>query len=394
MDCKSSSDASGSILDYLLGKACSYLLAPFQSLDSFIFVILGPFKAVLDVNFKTGWPYLISAVILAWWVFICGKRKGVISSNQSFKAFLFPREIFQHRSAILDYKFALVDLTISGLVYMPFIAGLSMLVYKALLHVLPSMPILSKSVVVTFLVGVILVDLGSFLGHLMMHKVPMLWKFHVVHHSAEVLTPATFYRVHPIETLVNAVVGSILSAVVAAVYATMSHEDMTLLSIAGVNAATFLFLLGGSVLRHTHIWLSFGFMNWIIVSPAQHQIHHSQDPKHWDKNFGYMLAIWDGILGSLYVPRNRENIRYGIPDHDPKDLSSVTQLYFQPFYAVLGLGRKRQIEAETISTQDLPISSLQHNSPPKAPSIGVREPTQAQWNASVHALASSPNRDS
>jgi sterol desaturase/sphingolipid hydroxylase (fatty acid hydroxylase superfamily) len=393
MGCQGYAENSSLIIDYVLGKACAYLIAPFQSLDSFLVAISAPLKAVADVNFKTGWPYLISAVILAWWVFSCGKRKGVIPPTKSFKAFLFPREVFQHRSAILDYKFALVDLGMGGLLYMPLIAGLSMLLYKVLLYVIPPTPLFSKNVILTFIVGVVLVDLGSFLGHLMMHKVPILWKFHVVHHSAEVLTPATFYRVHPVETAVNALVGTILSALVAIVYVTMSHEELTLLSIAGVNAVTFLFLLSGSVLRHTHIWLSFGFMNWIIVSPAQHQIHHSQDPKHWDKNFGYMLAIWDGILGSLYVPRGRENIRYGVPDQDAKDLSTVTQLYFKPFRNALGLYRRTEIKSTDMPLQDMPILAFQHDTSPRVSLVRGPEVKLVKWNAGVPVPGSNHNND-
>ena len=94
-------------------------------------------------------------------------------------------------------------------------------------------------------------------------------------------------------------------------------------------------MLAGGVLRHTNVWVSFGFLNWLIISPAQHQIHHSRDPKHWDKNFGYMLAVWDLLFHTLSVPRLRENLKFGIQGQDHSEFSSIAKLYFQPFSKVL-----------------------------------------------------------
>ena len=59
-------------------------------------------------------------------------------------------------------------------------------------------------------------------------------------------------------------------------------------------------------------------------------IHHSLDAKHWSKNYGFIFAVWDGLFGSLYVPRSREILRLGVPS-DSRDFSSVTKLYFLPF---------------------------------------------------------------
>jgi sterol desaturase/sphingolipid hydroxylase (fatty acid hydroxylase superfamily) len=68
--------------------------------------------------------------------------------------------------------------------------------------------------------------------------------------------------------------------------------------ILGVNSFGLLFNHLGANLRHSHIPLSFGRLERWLLSPAQHQIHHSADPRHHDKNFGTFLAFWDHWAGS------------------------------------------------------------------------------------------------
>ena len=65
----------------------------------------------------------------------------------------------------------------------------------------------------------------------------------------------------------------------------------------GVNIFIFLFNVFGSNLRHSHIGISYWkWLEFILISPAQHHLHHSVSKEHHDKNFGVSLAIWDWIL--------------------------------------------------------------------------------------------------
>jgi sterol desaturase/sphingolipid hydroxylase (fatty acid hydroxylase superfamily) len=184
----------------------------------------------------------------------------------------------------------------------------------------------------TFVLAVLLMDFGFFLSHYLMHRIPVLWHFHQVHHSAVVLTPVTVYRVHPLEGMVNGIVSAAVGALAAACYTSLSDQHLNFASLFGLNIITFAFFLGGNVLRHSHIWLSYGsWLSWILISPAQHQIHHSSAEKHWNKNFGYIFAVWDICFGSLYIPESREGLRFGIPNLDPAEFSTVSRLYFRPF---------------------------------------------------------------
>jgi len=83
--------------------------------------------------------------------------------------------------------------------------------------------------------------------------------------------------------------------------------------------------------RHSHVWLSFGpFWSRIFSSPAQHQCHHGTAPEHIDVNYGLVLSIWDGMAGTLYVPRGKEDVRYGLVG-ERRPFPTVRSMYLSPF---------------------------------------------------------------
>jgi sterol desaturase/sphingolipid hydroxylase (fatty acid hydroxylase superfamily) len=85
--------------------------------------------------------------------------------------------------------------------------------------------------------------------------------------------------------------------------------------IGSANAGYVIFIIFGANLRH--IWLSFVPMpGQIFISRAQHQIHHSLERKHYNKNYGEAFAIWDRMFGSLYVPKSHENVQHGLSDEN------------------------------------------------------------------------------
>jgi sterol desaturase/sphingolipid hydroxylase (fatty acid hydroxylase superfamily) len=98
------------------------------------------------------------------------------------------------------------------------------------------------------------------------------------------------------------------------------------------NIALMLFLVTYGHLRHSHMWIPFtGVAGRILQSPAHHQIHHSDNPAHWDKNLGFALAVWDWAFGTLYVPGvERETIRFGVGPTEG-EFATVSRNYFMPF---------------------------------------------------------------
>lgn len=322
-----------------IAKVAEILLAPFQSWESLLAALLGIPHALTEFGSRTAWVYLLSSAVLACVLYWVRKRTGKIEADVSLRTFLCPPEIYLQRSAVVDYQYVAIDLTIRAVIYAPLMSGITLLLYKALQPLatrafvldLSAMDPLACAIVLT--AGtVVAADFGLFITHYLMHRVPILWIFHEVHHSAEVLTPVTVYRHHPVEGLVNACVASVISALGASAFTAIRGSEVNIITIHGTNILIFLFFAVAFQLRHSHIWLSYGpVLGHIFISPAQHQIHHSIDPKHQNKNFGFLFATWDLLLGSLYVPRHRETLQYGMPGANPEDFSSVAKLYFLPF---------------------------------------------------------------
>ncbi len=163
-------------------------------------------------------------------------------------------------------------------------------------------------------------DGTRFLLHRALHRYPVLWRFHSVHHSATTLTPLTFFRVHPIESILYRLRSVLSVGVVAGCMYWLGQvgsatETVSPYVIFGVPAVGFLLNTIVGNLRHSHIFLSFGSSveRWLI-SPAQHQLHHSAESKHWNRNFGTWLAIWDRWSDTLLLSDTEtpETITFGL----------------------------------------------------------------------------------
>jgi len=112
--------------------------------------------------------------------------------------------------------------------------------------------------------------------------------------------------------------------------------------VLGVDVVGFALAALGGNLRHSHVWLSYGpWLERWFISPAQHQIHHSRDPRDHDRNFGAGLAVWDWVFGSLSLAGPRRRLRFGLAaqNHGP-DLASAL---VDPVRACLG-GKESEVD--------------------------------------------------
>jgi sterol desaturase/sphingolipid hydroxylase (fatty acid hydroxylase superfamily) len=167
----------------------------------------------------------------------------------------------------------------------------------------------------------IVIDFCTYWVHRIHHETPILWPFHSLHHSAEVLTPITVFRKHPIYDLFSDVARGILLGGVLGLILGLFVGSVSAMAVFNVNIFYFLFNVLGSNFRHSHIWFSYGRrLEHILISPAQHQIHHSLDVAHHNKNYGEVLAIWDWMFGTLYVPQREEVLSFGLADEHGRRL--------------------------------------------------------------------------
>ena len=288
--------------------------------------------------------YLATAVVMAFfsWLYYRHLTKGEKpdNANEGFLRYILRKDVLLHRSAIQDYLYFLLN----GLIYSGLIAQLLISTHFFMVLFYHSLegafgehkdPIIASSLWTLILYTVIytlFLDFAIFITHLAQHKIPVLWEFHKVHHSAEVLTPVTLYRMHPVDLFFSGIVASLLAGLAFAGFYYLTSEEPVAYEIMGLNIVVFLFYLLGYNLRHSQVWLSYPqWLSHILISPAQHQIHHSTDPRHFDKNMGLIFAFWDKIFGTLYVPKKYEKISYGINKKQPNPFRNVGEMYWLPF---------------------------------------------------------------
>jgi len=299
--------------------------------------LVGPFVYPLLPQTRFYWLYVLTALLMAYIVYLragSGHAPGV-----RFFDFLLPRSVYLHRSALVDYRYFIVNhfsfvfLLAPLLLSAPFVAGMTNAMLGELMGLSPQWGSGGFGAIVVYTVVVALAyDFGIFAGHTLLHRVPTLWEFHKVHHSAEVLTPVTVYRVHPLEDLLYGLLTGTLTGFAHGAFSYLAGETISTATVLNVDAALFAFYVVGYNLRHSHIWLAYpAWLSHVLVSPAQHQIHHSTDPRHLDKNIGFMFAVWDWMAGSLYVPKAREALNFGLGDDAAAgDYDGVLALYLVP----------------------------------------------------------------
>jgi sterol desaturase/sphingolipid hydroxylase (fatty acid hydroxylase superfamily) len=180
---------------------------------------------------------------------------------------------------------------------------------------------------------ILLTDFLLYYIHYLFHKVPTLWEFHKVHHSAEVMTPLTAYRVHPFEVVFNMNVTAIFTGALFGLSGYLTGGGRPEIAILGINVIQFGFYIVGFNLRHSHIPLGYGpVISKVLVSPWMHQVHHSRETRHLDRNMGFIFSFWDAMFGTLYIPkRNEAAYELGLTTGEHVHFHSLGALYFRPF---------------------------------------------------------------
>src|SRR6201999_3875210 len=124
------------------------------------------------------------------------------------------------------------------------------------------------------------------------------------HHSAEALTFFTSARAHPLEYLHMQAGIAVFGAVGGGLFLYLTGT--TLQAVTSVFFETF------ALAQHSHLPVSFGRLSHVFTAPVMHQIHHSAEERHRDRNYGTQLAIFDWLFGTLYIPQPGEAYRLGL----------------------------------------------------------------------------------
>lgn len=139
---------------------------------------------------------------------------------------------------------------------------------------------------VEILVALALLDFSIWLQHVVLHKVPLLWRFHRVHHADVDLDVTTALRFHPVELLLSFAWKTMFVVAIGASPTSVLIFEVALNLCAMFNHANL------AVPKPADRWL-----RWIIVTPDMHRVHHSTDVEESQRNFGFCLPWWDHVFG-------------------------------------------------------------------------------------------------
>ncbi len=158
--------------------------------------------------------------------------------------------------------------------------------------------------------AVVLLDYTLYVWHVLTHKVPFLWRFHVAHHVDLDLDASTALRFHFGE-LVLSVPWRAAQLIIIGVS-----------PIAYSTWQTFVFL--SIMFHHSNVELPISLERWLnrlIVTPRMHGIHHSIVREETNSNWSSGLTIWDRLHGTLRLNVPQDKITIGVPAYrEPKQV--------------------------------------------------------------------------
>jgi sterol desaturase/sphingolipid hydroxylase (fatty acid hydroxylase superfamily) len=298
---------------------------------------------------------LLAALLIAAGVAVM-KRRGRAVSLRAMARAMFPRHRILSASARTDLGFTLLALVASTALFGWAVlshVGIANAVAGALGRPLAVGVPSGLAVAAMTLTMWVAYEFAYWFDHLLSHKIPALWAFHKVHHSAETLSPLTIFRVHPVDSIVFYNIVAVVTGVTAGLMHWLVGAGVSPLTVAGTNVVMIAAIFSIKHLHHSHAWIAWrGVWGRLILSPAHHQIHHSVAVEHHDRNFGETLAIFDWLADTLYQPQTkREPLCFGVAG--VRDPHNVHGSLLAPFADALSLlwGRTAADGASTPALQ-------------------------------------------
>jgi sterol desaturase/sphingolipid hydroxylase (fatty acid hydroxylase superfamily) len=294
---------------------------------------------VLYTFFAWGSTYSVGALIVTLLVAIgylhvnrCGTRP--VRARAAFRA-LFPKRLWRSSSGRADIWWFAFSMLGGGISFGWMILSSQWVahhVYAATggASLANFSPIFA--IPVATILSFVAYEFAYWFDHMLKHRVRWLWMFHRVHHSAESLSLLTNFRIHPVDTIVYYNIMAVVMGTTQGLAAIVLGPSAQPTEIGGLNVLVMCAAISLTHLQHSHFWITLG-PRWgqMILSPSHHQLHHSNNPDHYDCNFGSTLAVFDRLFGSLLMPQEkRQPITFGIGPQD-YDVHSLTGMTTRPF---------------------------------------------------------------
>lgn len=155
------------------------------------------------------------------------------------------------------------------------------------------------------IVAVLVLDLAIYLQHVVMHRVPLLWRLHRVHHADLDIDMTTGSRFHTIEILFSMLVKWVLIILLGPALLAVLIFETVLNSMA--------------VFNHANVRLPEKLdrlLRLLLITPDVHRVHHSIARRETNSNYGFNLSIWDRLFGTYIAQpeRGHTDMTIGIPE--------------------------------------------------------------------------------
>jgi sterol desaturase/sphingolipid hydroxylase (fatty acid hydroxylase superfamily) len=173
---------------------------------------------------------------------------------------------------------------------------------------------------VEYTAALLLLDYTLYIWHVLTHRVPLLWRFHLVHHVDLDLDASTGRRFHFGEMILSAVfrLAQIFLIGVSPLILSI-WQTCTLLSI---------------LFHHSNVRLPRNFerrLNWLLVGTRMHGIHHSASRERTDSNWSSGLTLWDRLHGTLRLDVPDDQITIGLPAYRSVEEVTLPKIVAMPF---------------------------------------------------------------
>jgi sterol desaturase/sphingolipid hydroxylase (fatty acid hydroxylase superfamily) len=177
------------------------------------------------------------------------------------------------------------------------------------------------------LLAVLALDLIVYAQHQVFHYVPILWRFHMMHHSDLDFDVSTGVRFHPVEIVIS--LGIKVAAVVA-----LGASPAAVLVFEVVLNSTALF-------NHSNVTIPLSvepFVRWFLVTPDMHRVHHSAIPRETNSNFGFNVPWWDRLFGTYCAQPalGHVGMRIGLEHLGNSECLNLPKMLLFPFVTKLG----------------------------------------------------------
>lgn len=186
---------------------------------------------------------------------------------------------------------------------------------------------------VRLVLAIVVFDMWQYVWHRLNHRVPVLWRFHAVHHADRDLDATTALRFHTVEILLSSVARLVILPVLGLTIGEVLVYETILLPVI--------------LFHHSNVRVPASLdrcLRWLIVTPWMHWVHHSDHQPETDSNYSSVFSVWDRVFGSFRLRPDPRELSLGLKDMEHAEWATLGGMLGMPFR---GSGRTPEPGGET-----------------------------------------------